>query len=122
MNGIEVIKAIYPDFSGYVDFTGGVITAWNSPFAQPTPAQIDAAIPLAHARLIEEAIKAEVARRLAPTDFRYIGDYPVSATFTQAAKDALAARRQAVRDFGNAIDPAAIASVDEIAALPWPVV
>lgn len=126
----HAIKYLFPtavsdeDFMLIDDGDGVRIINWNAAKlgSQPSQAEIDAAMPLARARLVASAVRDQVAHRLAPSDFRFIGDYPVFATFTQADKTALAARRQTVRDFGNAIDPAAIASVAEIAALPWPVV
>lgn len=91
------------------------LAAGNAPSPDPndTPANRAAAV--------KSAVNAHVAALLAPSDFRFGGDYPLSATFTQANKDALAARRQAARDFGNALDLAAT-RVEDIAAMPWPVV
>lgn len=115
------ILSVCPNFSGsYNPPSGPAIEQWDSPCPQPTQAQIDAAMPLARAEIVQATIRTEVGRRLTPTDFRFFADAPLSATFTQADKAALAARRAAVRDFGNTIDPAAINTFSDIAALPWP--
>lgn len=61
----DAVRIIYPDFSGGFDMNvDGQILNWNSPFPQPTQAEIDAAMPAIALKMQEARLTSAVQKTL----------------------------------------------------------